>query len=71
MLKMPDPMWMFLVWAATKARNDSLADRCEYSSRKWCSVAQVYLNPALSAATVHVTSSSSRFHSASGSASLR
>ena len=31
MLKMPEPMWMLLVLAATKARNDSEADRCEYS----------------------------------------
>ncbi len=28
-LKMPDPRWMFLVWAAEKAMNDSLADRWE------------------------------------------
>ena len=32
----------------------SFADRCEYSVRKWCSVAHVYLNPARSAASVHV-----------------
>ncbi len=28
----------------------SLAERCEYSSRKWCSVTQTYLKPASSAA---------------------
>ena len=33
-LKMPDPRWMFFVWAAAKARKDSLAERCEYSVRK-------------------------------------
>jgi hypothetical protein len=49
-LKMPDPRWMFFVWAAAKARKDSLAERCEYSVRKWCSDAHEYLNPAASAA---------------------
>ena len=29
MLKMPEPMWMLFVLAATKARKDSEADRCE------------------------------------------
>ena len=29
MLKMPEPRWMLEVWAAAKAMNDSLADRCE------------------------------------------
>ncbi len=51
MLKMPEPRWILLVLAATKARNDSEADRCEYSVRKWCSVTQAYLKPALSAAS--------------------
>ena len=31
MLKIPVPRWMLSVRAATYARNDSLADRCEYS----------------------------------------
>ena len=60
MLKMPVPTWIRSVLAATKARNDSLAERCEYSVRKWCSVAHVYLNPLRSAAWIDVTSSSSR-----------
>ncbi len=64
MLKMPEPMWMLLVLAATKAKNDSEADRCEYSVRKWCSEAQVYLKPALSAATMNATSSMMRSCSA-------
>ena len=54
MFLMPVPMWMRSVCPAMKPRNDSFADRCEYSSRKWCSVAQVYLKPARSAALVHV-----------------
>ena len=64
MLKMPEPMWMLLVLAAQKARKDSEADRCEYSVRKWCSEAQVYLKPALSAATMKATSSMMRSCSA-------
>jgi hypothetical protein len=64
MLKMPEPMWMLLVLAATKARKDSEADRWEYSVRKWCSDAQVYLKPALSAATMKATSSMMRSCSA-------
>ena len=47
MFLMPVPMWMRSVRAAMKPRNDSFADRWEYSSRKWCSVAQVYLKPGL------------------------
>ncbi len=71
MFLMPVPMWMRSVWPAMKPRNDSLAERCEYSSRKWCSVAQVYLKPARSAALVQLTSSISRLCSArTGSASF-
>ena len=29
MLKMPEPMWMLVVLAAQKERNDSVSDRCE------------------------------------------
>ena len=28
-LKIPEPRWMYEVWAAAKARKDSLADRWE------------------------------------------
>src|ERR1700693_2610569 len=55
---------MLLVFAATKARKDSEADRWEYWVRKWCSEAQVYLKPALSAATMNATSSMMRSCSA-------
>ena len=49
-LKMPEPMWMRSVAWARYPATTSLADRCEYSSRKWCSVTHTYLKPALSAA---------------------
>jgi hypothetical protein len=67
MLKMPVPTWMRSVLAATKARNDSLAERWEYSVRKWCSLAHVYLNPLRSAAWIEATSSRSRRCSMTGS----
>ena len=38
MLMIPEPMWMRSVIASAYAIHASLADRCEYSSRKWCSV---------------------------------
>ncbi len=56
MLKMPEPRWMRSVAAAQYPRKASLADRCEYSSRKWCSVAHRYLNPERSAAFTHSSS---------------
>src|ERR1700727_2431278 len=55
---------MVFVLAAQKARKDSEADRWDYSVRKWCSEAQVYLKPALSAATMNATSSMMRSCSA-------
>ena len=64
MLKMPEPMWMLDVRAATKARNDSESDRCEYSVKKWCSEAQVYLKPDRSAVSMKATSSMMRSCSA-------
>ena len=53
---MPEPMWMRSVAAAHQPRKASLADMCEYSSRKWCSVAHRYLNPERSAALTHSSS---------------
>ena len=63
MLMMPDPMWMLSVIASAYAIHASLAERCEYSSRKWCSVTHTYLNPDRSAACT--TSSSARSTSCS------
>ena len=48
MLKMADPRCTFSVVEATADRNTSGEDMWEYSRRKWCSEAQMYLNPLLS-----------------------
>src|SRR3954447_2056406 len=69
MLMMPEPMWMLSVMASAYAIHASLAERCEYSSRKWCSVTQTYLNPERSAACT--TSSSARNTSCSLSPAAR
>ena len=37
-----EPRWMRLVRAAMKGSTISEAERCEYSSRKWCSLTQTY-----------------------------
>ena len=47
--------------------NDSLADRCEYSVRAWCSLTQTYLKLCLSAWTIVSMSSWSASSSLSGS----
>src|SRR5262245_52039890 len=60
MLKMPVPTWICWVRAAMYGRKHSFAERCEYSVRKWCSVAHVYLNPDRSAAIVQLISFCSR-----------
>ena len=60
MLKIAEPTWSCSVRAATKPRSTSFAERCEYSSRKWCSVNQPYLKPARSPVTATATSSSRR-----------
>ena len=39
-MKMPEPKWIRWVAWARYPRTTWLADRCEYSSRKWCSLAQ-------------------------------
>src|SRR5579859_4412467 len=56
----------FVAWAKYP-RKTSFAERCEYSSRKWCSVAQQYLNPARSHAWTYSRSRMSELCSASGS----
>ncbi len=35
--QMPEPTWMRSVCASANGMNDSLAERCEYSVRQWCS----------------------------------
>src|SRR5438093_8951481 len=40
-----EPRWMRVVRAAMKGSTISEAERCEYSSRKWCSTDQTYLKP--------------------------
>src|SRR2546421_5802904 len=40
-----EPTWMRLVRAAMKGSTTSEAERCEYSSRKWCSTDHTYLKP--------------------------
>ena len=67
-LKMPEPMWARSVAWARYPKKTSLAERWEYSSRKWCSLAQMYLKPALSAAFASSRSSIRAVCSASGSA---
>src|SRR6478735_8822228 len=69
MLMIPEPMWMRSVIANAYAIQASLADRCEYSSRKWCSVTHTYLKPERSAACT--TSSSARRTSCSVSPASR
>lgn len=66
-LKMPEPRWIRSVACARYPRKTSFADRCEYSSRKWCSEAQAYLKPDLSAWMTYSVSSISALCSASGS----
>jgi hypothetical protein len=71
MLMIPEPMWMLSVMASAYAIHASFADRWEYSSRKWCSVSQTNLKPALSAAMTASMSSKIAWCSASGSTSRR
>ena len=59
-LKIPEPMWICSVRAAAKPMRTSLAETCEYSSRKWCSVNHEYLKPLRSPATATSTSSCMR-----------
>ena len=47
---MPEPMWMRSVLASSQAAIVALSDMWEYSSRKWCSVVQMYLKLFRSAA---------------------
>src|SRR5689334_7256471 len=68
---MPDPTWMRSVARARYPAATSFAERCEYSSRKWCSVIHTYLKPALSAAITASMSSRITWCSASGSCSRR
>src|SRR3954465_12279611 len=70
-LKIPEPRWIRSVACARYPRNTSLAERCEYSSRKWCSDAQAYLKPDRSAWMTYSVSSISALCSASGSVSAR
>src|ERR1700730_990634 len=51
---------MLDVAAARYPRNTSFADMCEYSVRKWCSVAHVYLKPTRSAVCTIAVSSMMR-----------
>src|SRR2546427_1430188 len=65
-----EPRWMRVVRAAMKGSTISEAERCEYSSRKWCSTDHTYLKPWRSAASASSTSRSRRACSAPpGSAS--
>ena len=41
-LKIPEPRWMRSVAHDRYPSTTSLAERCEYSSRKWCSLTQTY-----------------------------
>src|SRR3954471_939398 len=70
-LKIPEPRWIRSVECARYPRNTSLAERCEYSSRKWCSVTHTYLKPAWSAAFTSSSSFINAWCSASGSFSRR
>ena len=71
-LKIPEPMWMRCVALARYPATTSLADRCEYSSRKWCSVSHTYLNPARSAAsTAAISSMNARCSASARSSPLR
>src|SRR6059036_3413523 len=65
-----EPRWMRVVRAAMKGSTISEAERCEYSSRKWCSTDHAYLKPWRSEASASSISRSSRECSAPpGSAS--
>src|SRR2546422_5046645 len=65
-----EPTWMRLVRAAMKGSTTSEAERCEYSSRKWCSTDHTYLKAWRSAASASSISRSRRVCSArAGSAS--
>src|SRR5687767_6132748 len=46
--------------------NDSLADRCEYSGRQWCSVTHTYFHPHSSARRIRSSSLRSVEYSFSG-----
>ena len=56
MFMIAEPTWMRCVLAMQYAMNDSEAERCEYSSRKWCSADQEYLNPTRSASWMYSSS---------------
>ena len=56
MFQIAEPRWMRSVWPARYARNVSDAERCEYSSRKWCSETHTYLKPDASASFASATS---------------
>ena len=61
--RMPKPTRMRSVLAASAARNTSEAEQCEYSSRKWCSTAQAWWMPSLSANTTCSIASCTNFSS--------
>ena len=65
-LMIPDATWMFCVRASTHAISVSLAEMCEYSCRKWCSVNQAYFQLCLSPTSQSSTSLMSRSCSAFG-----
>src|SRR4249920_1486501 len=67
---MPRPMRMRSVLAASDVRNTSDAEQCEYSSRKWCSTAQAWSMPSLSARTTCSVASWTMRYSASESQGL-
>ena len=66
MLMMPDATWMFCVRANTHAMRVSLAEMCEYSLRKWCSVNHAYFQLWRSPTSHSATSLMSRSCSAFG-----
>src|SRR3954447_14243106 len=67
---MPRPMRIRSVLAASDVRNTSDAEQCEYSSRKWCSTAQAWSMPSLSARTTCSVASWTMRYSASSSQGL-
>ena len=65
--KMPEPTWMRSVCASANAMNDSLADRCEYSVKVWCSVHHTYFQLFRSASRISSSSFSTAPCSEAGS----
>src|SRR2546428_99053 len=55
-IQIAEPTWMRVVRAAMKGSTISEAERCEYSSRKWCSTDHTYFKPWRSAAPARSTS---------------